>query len=61
MRVKLLQVFSTERRFLKLVKYHEVKNESVSGKVKLLFSADLIIDKHQSLFLFEALVNLQHG
>ena len=30
-----------------------------SGKVKLLSSADPIIDKHQSLFLFEALINLR--
>ena len=32
-----------------------------SGKVKLLFSAKPIFDEHQFLFLFEALVILQHG
>ena len=49
MKLKVLQIFPTERRFLELssLKHHEVKNERVphSIGVKLHFSAGSVIDE----------------
>jgi len=63
MKVNVLKVFSTERRFLSSqgTTRQKMKGCLHAGKVKLLFSAELIIDKHQSLFLSEAKINPQHG